>query len=355
MSLASQLADRLQALHPRTAETPLFNPVFQLSLELSRRIESGELSLKAIAALVAELECDALLARAGRLERLVAPVNDADNLQRIAARAEAADFDSFAAKWRDPLVHVVFTAHPTFLLTRAQSAAVAGAASSGDIGAGTACVAPHARDAITLDSEHEDAMAALARAQSARDAINAALFAQARQRWPGLWRDLAPLPLRFAHWVGYDMDGRTDISWATSLRYRLSEKAQRLASYAAMLADLAPELAARLLRAEAQAAAMAERFAADLTDPAALSEAANALTAEHPDKLTGLNGVIAELVRLAAFEVPGVAKVGRGGPIWRRLLGGPAVSVRLRDDRVQVRLWIVARPRQPFLPEHQCL
>ena len=51
-----------------------------------------------------------------------------------------------------------------------------------------------------------------------------------------------------------------------------------------------------------------------------------------------------ELVRLAAFEVPGVARVGRGGPAWRRLLGGPAVSVRIRDDRVLVRLWIVARP-----------
>ncbi len=62
--------------------------------------------------------------------------------------------------------------------------------------------------------------------------------------------------------------------------------------------------------------------------------------------LTVGHGVIVELVRLAALEVPGVAKVGRGGPIWHRLLGGPAVSVRLRDDRVLVRLWIVARPRQ---------
>jgi uncharacterized alkaline shock family protein YloU len=51
-------------------------------------------------------------------------------------------------------------------------------------------------------------------------------------------------------------------------------------------------------------------------------------------------------VRLAAFEVPGVARVGHGGPAWRGILGGPAVSVRIRDDRVLVRLWIVARPGQ---------
>ncbi len=61
-------------------------------------------------------------------------------------------------------------------------------------------------------------------------------------------------------------------------------------------------------------------------------------------------GVIAELVRLAAFEVPGVARVGRGGPAWRRLVGGPAVAVRIRDERVLVRLWVVARPGQPLAP-----
>lgn len=67
-------------------------------------------------------------------------------------------------------------------------------------------------------------------------------------------------------------------------------------------------------------------------------------------ELTVGRGVIAELVRLAAFEVPGVARVGRGGPAWRRLMGGPAVSVRIRDQRVLVRLWLVARPGQPLAP-----
>ena len=55
-------------------------------------------------------------------------------------------------------------------------------------------------------------------------------------------------------------------------------------------------------------------------------------------------GVIAELVRPAALEVPGVARVGRGGPAWRSWLAGPGVRVRVADDRVQVRLRVVARP-----------
>ena len=300
MTLLSQLHARLQELHSRTAETPLFNPVFQLSLELSRRIESGDLPLRDVATLVAELECEGLQARAARLERLVAPLDPAANHARIAGLADAPDFTAFAAKVRTPLLHVVFTAHPTFLLTRRQSEAVAAAATSGAIDAGSACVAPHARDAITLDGEHADAMAAISRGQAARDAINRQLLGEARRRWPGQWRSLDPLPLRFASWVGYDMDGRTDISWATSLRYRLSEKAERLGSYAALLADAAPDLAGRLRRAAGYAADLAARFAADLSAPAALSQAANALTAPHADKLISLSGVIAELETQAA-------------------------------------------------------
>jgi uncharacterized alkaline shock family protein YloU len=65
--------------------------------------------------------------------------------------------------------------------------------------------------------------------------------------------------------------------------------------------------------------------------------------------LTVEKGVITEMVRLAAFEVPGVARVGRGGARWRALLG-PAVRARLHRDKVEVRLWIVARPGQPLVP-----
>lgn len=67
-------------------------------------------------------------------------------------------------------------------------------------------------------------------------------------------------------------------------------------------------------------------------------------------ELTVGRGVIAELVKLAAFEVPGVARVGRGGPAWRNLLLGPAVRVRVLDDRVMVRLRIVARPGHALAP-----
>ena len=61
-------------------------------------------------------------------------------------------------------------------------------------------------------------------------------------------------------------------------------------------------------------------------------------------------GVITEMVRLAAFEVPGVARVGRRGPAWRSFLAGPAITTQLSDGGVRVRVWLVARPGHALLP-----
>jgi len=61
-------------------------------------------------------------------------------------------------------------------------------------------------------------------------------------------------------------------------------------------------------------------------------------------------GVIRETVRLAALEVPGVLRVGRGGPRWRDAIGGSPVRVRVRDGRVHVTIRLVARPRQRLVP-----
>src|SRR5690606_21636553 len=76
---------------------------------------------------------------------------------------------------------------------------------------------------------------AIARAQDARDAIVARVLRHAQREWPDRWTEVVPMPFRFATWVGYDMDGRTDIGWVQSLRFRLSEKAERLARYVASL------------------------------------------------------------------------------------------------------------------------
>ncbi|MBX9884433.1 MAG: phosphoenolpyruvate carboxylase, partial [Novosphingobium sp.] len=302
MDTVDTLRNRLQELHARTAETPLFNPVFQLSHDLSRRLESGALDLAAMEELVAALECEGLQARAARLRQLIAPTDPADNLARLAALLNEEDgFSEFRKRWERPLLHGVFTAHPTFLLSPAESDAVAEAALAEDPMAATVCQVPGTGPKVTLDYEHDEALAAIERAGAARDRINAALLSHARTRWPGRWLDFKPLPFRFASWVGYDMDGRTDISWSTSVAYRLQEKARRLEGYAAQLAAVLPDhaLVATLRGAAAHAAEMAAQFtglgAEAGADSGALAAAANALTAEHPGKLLSLAPIITAL------------------------------------------------------------
>ncbi|USA39848.1 phosphoenolpyruvate carboxylase [Pelagerythrobacter marinus] len=297
MKTVAELTDRLGALHRQTQETPLFNPVFQLALDLSRSLEAGEIDLAAIEGMIAELECEALMTRAGRLRRLVAPVAPAENEAAIEGCLDSGDFDAFRAAWENPQLHAVFTAHPTFLLPPAQSEAVAtAAASEGEIDE-TACAIPAERPAITLAFEHRQAMAAMARGQDARDRIVARLLDAARERWPDRWHEFAPLPFRFATWVGYDMDGRTDIGWHTSIGFRLAEKAERLARYAESLAaiDDGHALLETLRAARDHTAECAGLFAEPLDDPAALSAAANRLTADDPAKLLSLEPLVERL------------------------------------------------------------
>ena len=287
------LSERLRDLHQRTHETPLFNPVFQLALDLSRAMEAGEMSLDQVGALIDELVIQSLDARADRLRNLIAPADNAPRLARLVAAGDD-DFAAYRAAWDHPRLHAVFTAHPTFLLTPPQSDRVAqtalGQTPNDDDAAGEA-------PEITLDYEHARAMAALAHAQGARDEIVRGVLTHAAERWPDAWQELAPLPFRFASWVGYDMDGRTDIKWYTSIAFRLSEKAERLNGYIAALAaiDADHSLIAALRKGAAHALRSAEDFAGDLADPQALTAAANRLTADDPDKLLSLDPIITAL------------------------------------------------------------
>jgi len=298
MTTVQSLRDQLQHLHERTTQTPLFNPVFQLSHDLSRELEAGAITLDDIEALVAELECEALQTRAGRLRGLVAPTDPETNLARIIALLHEEDgFSEFCRRWQRPLLHAVFTAHPTFLLTPGDADAVAGAALADDPRSATVCATPGAGPQITLEFEHAEALAAIERASIARDRINTRLLTHARARWPGRWLDFRPLPFRFASWVGYDMDGRTDIGWSTSILFRLREKVRRLASYIDWLTAIDPAHPAlgTLIAGREQAAGMAELFSQPLADPAVLSDVANRMTGDDPARLLSLQPIIAGL------------------------------------------------------------
>ena len=64
----------------------------------------------------------------------------------------------------------------------------------------------------------------------------------------------------------------------------------------------------------------------------------------EPIQLTVGRGVIVDVVRQAAMEIPEVLAVSRRGPRWRAALAGPALTVRVRPEGIEVELRIIARP-----------
>lgn len=310
------LSERLAALHRRTGETPLFNPVGQLGFEISRALEAGHVSLDDIAETSRACERDAFAARAGRLHRFCAPLDAGANIERLEALASRTADDEgaedFARRWERPAMGFVFTAHPTFLLSSTAYAALAEAASQeppAEVDLERAAESEH--HAPTLEEEHEAAMAAIGRAADAAETVIDAVISITRRRFSRAWRRISPDPIAPGTWVGYDMDGRTDIDWPDCIRFRLDEKRRQLGRYCRSMDDIL-SLAERGDASEAQRrtlSAITERLGAgrdhaqemrdaltgDLGDPATLSKAANRLTEERADRLVSLDGILKDL------------------------------------------------------------
>ncbi|MGF1543229.1 MAG: phosphoenolpyruvate carboxylase [Parvularculaceae bacterium] len=308
--LKSWCAERLGPSATEASVDPLGNGVRRLSFALAHGLDDGELALPALADLVAGLCRTACLGRAQRLRALHqrADADPASDVAAMLAPFEGASFAEFKAAVERSRAGVVFTAHPTFANPKPLRDAMAAFASPDGPGDEAAFVraiagAPQASTGgVTLFHEHAEAMDALARAQDAIGALTEEILRWARGRWPGRWRELAPIPISLATWVGYDLDGRTDIHWAQTFRLRLEEKAAQLARYvdAISAASDTSGLAALSVRLDAAARLTREQaalFAENLDDPATVVAAANHLTAEHPDRLVTLEPAIETLTR----------------------------------------------------------
>ncbi|MBL8631020.1 MAG: phosphoenolpyruvate carboxylase, partial [Rhodospirillaceae bacterium] len=314
LSIAT-LRQNLAQYHALTSQTPLFNPVGQLGFDLSRKLESSNVRLSDIAGLADALEKTAFADRAKKRHDFVAPVGVAGNVKRfreiVQASAATGDFSAFTQKWSQQTLGCVFTGHPTFMLSAADNAALAAAATHPD--APIHRPAPQKPAAITIETEHEAALAALTRAADAHDLLIDAVLHEARDAFPRHWHTLRPQPFGFSTWVGYDMDGRTDIPWTTSVKFRLREKAFQLGRYVERVGKIldsvdqahaihAPlsQLQTQLQAAHGHAQDMLAIFSKPLETPVLLSEAANALTADHPAKLISVDAVLQQIDTLIA-------------------------------------------------------
>ena len=230
--LASELEAEIERARQDARDDPFGNPILRVALWLTRRMDRGETDTQDATALVGLLGRAALRDRAVRLAAYVGlPPEDAPDpfaalAERIAEASGEGGFESYRTAVETARFAAVFTAHPTFGMTRelaGRIAEVASAASApADAFEAVTSFRPDAR--ITLQDEFEQARDAVRHARDALDRLTAALLAAARARWPERWTELDPRPIALGSWVGCDTDGRTDIGWWDTLRYRLESK-----------------------------------------------------------------------------------------------------------------------------------
>ena len=292
---------------------PQTNSVFAFARSTFAALETGEQDLLGAEALVDEIHLRLADARASFLRDQHADCEPEalwGEVRRRLSEIADAGWDAFKAELEASTGGVVFTAHPTFALSDASRKALAKHAEmDGDESreALRSVLKGDSRDwskSITLQGEHDEVQGVIANAQSAMAAYAGLVFDVAKSAFPDQWTTLRPAVPTVASWVGYDLDGRTDINWWQSVALRLSEKAVQLERYADAAAKIdcegAERLAGRLRAAAALSQDEADLFAEDLTEADALVRAVKRLTTPDDARIVNASDIIEPLEHLLA-------------------------------------------------------
>lgn len=229
-----ELIDELKRLRTQIPDNPSLNPILNLAFDLSRRLESGDMSFDEIKALAGRLMDRACVRRARRLREKVGYVDQATTLKDFTSYVEkianeAGSIKAFSERWDRARTGIVLTAHPTFALSDAlyrRMVEIAVADPAGDVTIGL----PHAPEReLTLQHEYKCAQEAIRNLRNAYEELLHGFYSVASQKFGDAAFKLRPKLTTLASWIGYDLDGRTDIAWTFSFQVRLLEKRGALA------------------------------------------------------------------------------------------------------------------------------
>ena len=308
----------------RVSDDPQVNSVFALARKYFANLEAGSTSLAHLSELVDDIYLSLAEARAQTFRNQHFPTGEdfETSVRRRLIDIAAQGWETFRDSLESPSGGLVFTAHPTFAVPRVTREAMATHAAKWDDSSFVALKNSLDRDpaswsgSISLAGEHEEAQLAIANAQSAMEVFASLIFEIAKNQFPQKWRSLRPALPSLASWVGYDLDGRTDINWWQSFRFRLLEKSSQLSRYAKKLEALQalPELASRLRGAAQLSLRHAVLFENDLSEPENLVAAVEEFTKEDADQIVSASEIINEIdqeVRRADDEMAGALCVLR--------------------------------------------
>ena len=333
-ALAAELGRELARLAGEGNAQPFVNPVLLLAHHIGRRVATGEVDAAGLTTLIQHLTVEGFAGRAKRIGTWLGERNPEANRSSLNALVRGiaggaggtVPFEEFQRRVGRIWFGAVITAHPTFSLPRELMVALSDLAAGRDrrgaplrdearaermqIARGIV----HRPDVLTLEREHALSLEVVANMWGAIRGVYDEVFRVAEEAYPGRWTELRPRLISVASWVGYDLDGRSDVGWMDTMLARMRSQQWRLeitAAEAAAIRDAAhadgavaavdalDALLARIATALAETrneiAAFAEAAADAATTWTRIQEVSRRMTAGLPERLTDSSGLVALL------------------------------------------------------------
>ncbi len=234
------LREALRQQRTQIPDQPNLNPIVNVAFDMSRKLEAGEVGMGELRELASVLMDRACTQRAERLRKRIGYVDQATTLKEFAEGVRATidaslpiddAYTAFKTRWERAHSGIVLTAHPTFGVSQALSKHMVAVASH-DINSAPknqSGLRHQPDEGIDLSYEHARAQETITNLRNGMADLLNVFYATAVSHFGERAYGLKPKLTTLASWVGYDLDGRTDIAWSRSYLIRIQEKRDGLA------------------------------------------------------------------------------------------------------------------------------
>ncbi len=216
--------------------TKHYNEILDTAWSLNQQISNDSEGLAKIENILHTAGSDILKRRLTALKTYVGNLDKETNSNHIKQAFTALAFEnnqkisanSFNAKAKSQLAGIVITAHPTFSLSKEAWAYATAVLAQNDSNSSKPAASPSGQNGLsllptsspTLDDELHYANAAIRNIRLSLRGIWRIFMQVTMELYPEDWQNIVPSIATVASWVGFDLDGRTDIGWAQSLYFR---------------------------------------------------------------------------------------------------------------------------------------
>ena len=264
----TELARRLAEFESISASNHLQSTTRNMALHISSLLQNSESNISELSGLIGLLTVKSFFFRALKLRNYIGECDGNKNEELLAKLfaeqtqdldGKTVPFEIFQETVQREIFGIVITAHPTFSISKELTHILAELVvccdknqTSGEYETSildkknlTKLVnkvsgMPHgSSETVTLEGEMEFALMALRNIRQALRRVYRILFSVVQKVYPDDWQKLLPKLLTVATWVGYDLDGRSDIGWSVTFKQRIIVARLALEDYLSVLEELA--------------------------------------------------------------------------------------------------------------------